>query len=223
MRSNNELEHERVRGQILGITRTGRKKVLPRRVGSQTPKICLWCTRPVHPSSWSGWTRKGSVPEAHARGCNGPLSHRDLPRGCSGGSGRRPSMNDATSSGRVTLELRNSSWAPRTVVLEPWTGEYTLPPCETVEIVAEGDLACPLEIETVGERIIVYAFDSEGATLHKFNRTARNSPDQSRLFLGVPPVPHPVGNAGERAGWARSVIGSSGSDLSPGLHPPQVG
>lgn len=70
--------------------------------------------------------------------------------------------------GRVTLKLTNRLNAPRVVVLEPWTGEYTLEPGMTFEIVAEGDLECPLEVEVVEDRLVVYSFDSAGALLTIF-------------------------------------------------------
>jgi len=70
--------------------------------------------------------------------------------------------------GRVTLRLTNNLDRPRTVVLEPWTGEYTLNPGKTFEIVAQGDLAYPLEIEVIDDRLVVYAFDSAGAMLTIF-------------------------------------------------------
>jgi hypothetical protein len=70
--------------------------------------------------------------------------------------------------GRVTLKLTNRLNAPRVVVLEPWTGEYTLEPGETFEIVAEGELECPLEVEVVEDRLVVYSFDSAGALLTIF-------------------------------------------------------
>ncbi len=69
---------------------------------------------------------------------------------------------------KVTLKLTNSLDRPRTVVLEPWTGEYTLRPGTCVEIVAEGSLDYPLEVELVDDRVVIYAFDSEGAMLTIF-------------------------------------------------------
>lgn len=71
---------------------------------------------------------------------------------------------------KVTLKLTNNLGAPRTVVLEPWTGEYTLPPGETFEIVAEGDLTYPLEVELSEDRVIVYCFDSAGAQMSIFSQ-----------------------------------------------------
>jgi hypothetical protein len=66
---------------------------------------------------------------------------------------------------RFTLRLRNSLDAARTVVLEPWTGEYRLGPGERLEIEVEGTPSTPLEIEVVDDRIVVYAFDTTDAVL----------------------------------------------------------
>jgi hypothetical protein len=70
--------------------------------------------------------------------------------------------------GKVTLKLTNRLDVPRLVVLEPWTGEYTLQPGRTFEIVAEGDLECPLEVEVIDERVVIYSLDSAGAMLTIF-------------------------------------------------------
>jgi len=70
--------------------------------------------------------------------------------------------------GRVTLRLTNqlSDW--RTVVLEPWTGEYKLRSGETLDVVANGNRDLPLQIELSEDRIIVYCFDSAGAQMSIF-------------------------------------------------------
>jgi len=70
---------------------------------------------------------------------------------------------------KVTLQLTNNLGTARTVVLEPWTGQYTLQTGETFDIVAEGDLAYPLKVELIEDRVIVYCFDSEGAQMTIFN------------------------------------------------------
>jgi hypothetical protein len=69
---------------------------------------------------------------------------------------------------KVTLRLTNSLQAARTVVLEPWTGEYKLRPGGTFDIVAEGNLEYPLQVELSEDRIIVYSFDSAGAQMSIF-------------------------------------------------------
>jgi len=68
----------------------------------------------------------------------------------------------------VALKLTNSGDAKRTVILEPWAGEYVLGPGRSYEIIAEGDLGRPLEIEFDNETVTVYSFDSEGALLTIF-------------------------------------------------------
>lgn len=67
--------------------------------------------------------------------------------------------------GRMTLRLTNRLDVPRTIVLEPWTGEYTLYPGKSFDVVAEGDLAQPLEVEITDDRVVVYCFDSAGASM----------------------------------------------------------
>ena len=47
---------------------------------------------------------------------------------------------------RVKLRVTNHLDVTRTVVLEPWTGEYTLLPGKSFDIIAEGDLNLPLEV-----------------------------------------------------------------------------
>jgi hypothetical protein len=66
---------------------------------------------------------------------------------------------------RFTLRLTNREDAERTVILEPWTGEYRLPGRGQLDVAVEGSAATPLEIELVGDRIVIYAFDSTDASL----------------------------------------------------------
>ena len=70
--------------------------------------------------------------------------------------------------GRITLKLTNQLSDQRTVVLEPWTGEYKLRPGETLDIVANGNRDLPLQVELNEDRIIVYCFDSAGAQMSIF-------------------------------------------------------
>lgn len=70
--------------------------------------------------------------------------------------------------GKVTLKLTNILAQPRTVVPEPWTGEYTLRSGKSFDVIAEGDLTLPLEVEIKDERIVIYALDSKGALLRIF-------------------------------------------------------
>jgi hypothetical protein len=66
---------------------------------------------------------------------------------------------------RFTLRLTSRLDAPRTVVLEPWTGEYRLPPGAQLDVVVEGTPGTPLEVELDGDRVVVYAFDGRDAML----------------------------------------------------------
>ncbi|MCP3098372.1 hypothetical protein LZ198_05695 [Myxococcus sp. K15C18031901] len=70
---------------------------------------------------------------------------------------------------KVTLKLRNTTADALEVVLEPWTGQYRLPPGVAFDVVAEGDISLPLEVEIFEGRIIVYSFDSEGADMDIFH------------------------------------------------------
>jgi hypothetical protein len=71
--------------------------------------------------------------------------------------------------GRVVIKITNSLNVSRILMLEPWTGEYDLPPGKTLDVVAEGDLRLPLEIEITDERVIIYGFDSSYSLLTAFD------------------------------------------------------
>jgi len=66
---------------------------------------------------------------------------------------------------RFTVRLSNNTLRPRTVVLEPWTGEYRLPPGVPLDLIVEGTPSTPLEIELEDDRIIVTSFDTTDAML----------------------------------------------------------
>lgn len=66
---------------------------------------------------------------------------------------------------RFTLRLTNRLAAARTVVLEPWTGEYRLEAGAKLDVVVEGTPRTPLEVEFDGDRITVYAFDTTDTML----------------------------------------------------------
>jgi hypothetical protein len=66
---------------------------------------------------------------------------------------------------RFILRLTNRLDTARTVVLEPWTGKYRLPPGVPLDILVEGEPSTPLEIELDGDHIIVNSFDTAGALL----------------------------------------------------------
>jgi hypothetical protein len=66
---------------------------------------------------------------------------------------------------RFTLRVTNRLEGVRTVVLEPWTGEYRVRPGEQLDIVVEGTPVTPLEIELNGDRLVLATFDSADAML----------------------------------------------------------
>jgi hypothetical protein len=72
-------------------------------------------------------------------------------------------------SGRVTLKVTDSLPSARLLMIEPWTGEYDLPPGKTLDVLAEGDLTYPLEIEVTEDRFILYGFDSVDSMLTVFD------------------------------------------------------
>lgn len=76
-------------------------------------------------------------------------------------------MSDG-SRGTIRIIVRNSLSEARTVVLEPWSGQYTLPANHAYEIVAYGDLSLPIELELFDDQLIVHSLDSAGAMLRIF-------------------------------------------------------
>jgi hypothetical protein len=69
---------------------------------------------------------------------------------------------------RFTLRLTNHLTADRTVVLEPWTGEYRLNAGGELDIVVEGTPNTPLHIELDADWVIISAFDTTDARLTAF-------------------------------------------------------
>ena len=76
----------------------------------------------------------------------------------------------------VMLKITNCLATPRTLVIEPWTTEYDLPPGKTLDVVARGDPKYPLEVEVEEGRIVVTSFDSAGATMSVLDRGAEAKP-----------------------------------------------
>jgi hypothetical protein len=72
-------------------------------------------------------------------------------------------MND--DSGRIRLQITNSLSSARILMIEPWTGEYPLPPGKSLDVLAEGDISYPLEIKVTEEQFIVYGFDTTNSLL----------------------------------------------------------
>jgi hypothetical protein len=71
--------------------------------------------------------------------------------------------------GRITVRIRNSLRMPRIVVLEPWSSQHTLASEQAFDIVADGDLSLPIEVELFEDTIIVHGLDSAGSTLRVFS------------------------------------------------------
>ena len=69
---------------------------------------------------------------------------------------------------RFNLRLTNRLGSPRTLVLEPWTGEYRLGAGDSLDITVEGSPKTPIEVELEGDRIIVYGFDTTDSMLTVF-------------------------------------------------------
>lgn len=70
-----------------------------------------------------------------------------------------------TINGRVTLKITNKLEEPRLLIIEPWASEYLVPPGKSYDVIADGDLSYPLEVELAPDHITVYAFDSAGAMI----------------------------------------------------------
>lgn len=68
----------------------------------------------------------------------------------------------------IKVRISNSLAEMRWVMLEPWTGEYRLEAGKSLDLITHGDISLPLEVELSGDTIIVYALDSEGATVQIF-------------------------------------------------------
>jgi len=69
---------------------------------------------------------------------------------------------------QFTLRITNDTPRHRTVVLEPWTGEYRLAPGVPLDLLVEGTPSTPLSIEIEEDRVIVTSFDTTDAMLTAF-------------------------------------------------------
>ena len=65
----------------------------------------------------------------------------------------------------VTLKVHNELRTARTLIVEPWTTEYSLPSGKSLDVILTGDPKFPLEIHVSEEDITVHGFDSAGATM----------------------------------------------------------
>ena len=116
---------------------------------------------------------------------------------------------------RLTLKVTNKFDEPRVLVVEPWASEYLLPPGKSFDVIADGDLSYPLEIELSADHITVYAFDCAGAMItiqhggraveepravsSRVNCAAFTSPTAIRAARNSAKVSVPVGRGGATA------------------------
>ena len=70
--------------------------------------------------------------------------------------------------GTMVLKFTNSLTQARTLILEPWTGEYSIAPGNSVELVAEGPPPQNFEIELLEDTVVVYALGGEGTDVRVF-------------------------------------------------------
>jgi hypothetical protein len=73
----------------------------------------------------------------------------------------------------IKIRIQNSQARSRVLVLEPWADEIELPAGETFTLVSEGDPAFPMEFELLEDRVVIYAFDSAGATMSLYNQSGQ--------------------------------------------------
>ncbi len=80
---------------------------------------------------------------------------------------------------RFTLRITNNTTRFQMVMLEPWTGEYRLPPGVPLDLVVEGTPTGPLEIELEADRLVVFSFPTTDAmlTAYREGRELRSEHD----------------------------------------------
>jgi hypothetical protein len=66
---------------------------------------------------------------------------------------------------QFTLRITNTTQRLQTVMLEPWTGEYRLPPGVPLDLVVEGTPSTPLQIDIEDDRLVVTSFDTINALI----------------------------------------------------------
>jgi len=69
----------------------------------------------------------------------------------------------------VRLRLSNRLAVPRTVTIEPWTGEIVLEPGQIVTLISRGDLTYAMELELTEDGAVFYAFDNAGAMVRIYD------------------------------------------------------
>jgi hypothetical protein len=65
---------------------------------------------------------------------------------------------------RITLHIVNTESAERTLMIEPWTTEYSLTPKDEYQLALKGENGRPIRIELTPDGLTVCAIDSKGAT-----------------------------------------------------------
>ena len=78
----------------------------------------------------------------------------------------------------VTIKVRitNRLETTQTLMIEPWTTEYVLPPGRTLDVIAKGDPRYPLEVELDEAYVTFTGFDSEGAIVDVFQNGVPATP-----------------------------------------------
>lgn len=76
----------------------------------------------------------------------------------------------------VTVRVTNKRKVGQTLVVEPWATEYALAPGQALDVAVRGDPQYPLEIDFEDERILLYAFDSAGASVAVFDHGVEAKP-----------------------------------------------
>lgn len=80
-----------------------------------------------------------------------------------------------------TLRLTNRLDHDKTVVLEPWTGEYRLGAGRQLDITVKGTPATPLEVELDGDRITLTGFDTTDSLLTAYRNGVELRSEHGRL------------------------------------------
>jgi hypothetical protein len=70
--------------------------------------------------------------------------------------------------GSCRFRIVNRRDATFVLVIEPWANEYPFPPGKTYELVVEGDVKKPFEVEWYEDRVVVYSIDTKGAMVRIF-------------------------------------------------------
>lgn len=66
------------------------------------------------------------------------------------------------------MRVINKSPVTRHLVVEPWGGEYQIPPGDCLDLVAEGDRHHIVEVELSNDRLVVSSLGHVGAKITVF-------------------------------------------------------